>query len=458
MDPAIRRLAATGTVRAVTVSVLMPDCRPVKASCHSQEQPSLFGRQIGPTSESAVGPANGQPAGVLTLQDCAATGNVDLSVCLECGECISRCFLADGYPDMNPRKLIRKVVTGQGRDLIDSEFIWACTLCGRCTTDCRMGIRMDEVVRDLRGVAWSEGKAPARIVEGVAKALEFGNNTGMEAEAFVDMAEWLAEETEDEMEDLPEGGLKVPFDREGAEILYIPNPREYTSNPTMFQTYLKFFTYAEADWTLSSRMFDITNWAYYLGDQEAAVRLVRNLVDEARRLGVKILLSTECGHGFKILRKDAEQWLGEPLGFEVLSVVELAHRFLKEGRLTVNADSCEGPVTYHDPCNVGRKLSIFGPPRELITAVASDFVEMWPNRKYSICCGGGGSVGQNSDMGQKRLEHARSKRDQILRTGASILTTSCQNCLSQLHDLQARYDMPVKVRSVIELMVESIEA
>ncbi len=93
----------------------------------------------------------------------------------------------------------------------------------------------------------------------------------------------------------------------------------------MFQTYLKFFTHVEADWTMSSRMFDITNWAYYLGTTSGAV--VENLVDEAGGSGSDILLSTECGHGFKILRKDAETWLGEPLGFEVISVVELAHNW-----------------------------------------------------------------------------------------------------------------------------------
>jgi Fe-S oxidoreductase len=272
------------------------------------------------------------------------------------------------------------------------------------------------------------------------------------------MIEWLTEETEDEMENAPEGGLSVRIDEEGAEILYIPNPREYTSNPSMFQTYLKFFTYVEADWTLSSRMFDITNWAYYLGDQKDAVQLVRNLVDETRRLGARILLSTECGHGFKILRQDAERWLGEPLGFEVLSTVELAHRYLQEGRLPLRGNSIDGPVTYHDPCNVGRKLGIFEAPRELIRAVASDFVEMWPNRRYNMCCGGGGSVLQNVDIGKNRLERARPKHDQIIRTGARVVTTSCQNCLSQLSDLQGRYDMPVQVKSVIELLVESIEA
>lgn len=378
--------------------------------------------------------------------------------CLECGECISRCFLADSYPEMNPRKLVGKVLKGRCEELADSEFIWACTLCGRCTTDCRKELAMDEIVRQLRHVAWQRGMAPERLIEGVQKALEMGNNTGVDSEEFVDTAQWLAEEAEEEMENVTEGSLEVPFDKHGAQILYVPNPREYTSNANMFQTYLKFFTYARADWTLSSRFYDITNWAYYLGDQEAAVQLERNLVDEARRLGVDILLSTECGHGFKILRKDAERWLGEPLGFRVLSIVELAHQYLSEGRLKVTPGVIQQRATYHDPCNVGRKLGIFEPPREILRTVCSDFAEMWPNRKYSLCCGGGGSVIQNPVFGQKRFEHARLKRDQILRTGADILATSCQNCLSQLDDLRSRYDMAVEVKSVIELLVEAVEA
>lgn len=378
--------------------------------------------------------------------------------CLTCGHCISRCFLSDAYPDMNPRKLVHRLAAGKEEELALSEFIWACTLCGRCTTDCPKGIQMDVLIRHLRGIATRMGKAPTRLLEGLQKGLELGNNTGLESEEFTETAEWLAEEVADEMEDAPEDGLEVPIDKVGAEILYIPNPREYTSNPNMFQTYLKFFMYTNTEWTLSSRMFDITNWAYYLGDQEKAVMLLRKLVDEARRLKAKILLSTECGHGFKILRKDAESWLGEPLGMEVLSIVELAHRYLQEGRLNVKPGSIPGKVTYHDPCNVGRKLGVYEPPRDLIRAVASEFVEMWPNRKYSICCGGGGSVAQNTDMGRKRLEHSRIKHDQIMKTGASIVATSCQNCLSQLSDLQARYDMPVQVKSVMELLVEAMES
>lgn len=405
----------------------------------------------------------------MTLTDCtdasamascieARAGGENLLTCLTCGQCVSRCFLSDGYPDMNPRKLIKKVLMGRAQELADSEFIWACTLCGRCTTDCPKGLNMDVIVRNLRGLACDRGHGPESIIKGVQTALKNGNNAGLNAEAFIDTVEWLAEEAEDDTEGLEEGDLAVELDKEGAEYLYIPNPREYTSTPEMFQSYVKLFHYAQADWTISTRIFDITNWAYYLGDDESTVTIARNLVEDARRLKVKALVSTECGHGFKILRKDAERWLGEPLGFEVLGAIELADRWIEEGRISPKPGAIDARVTLHDPCNVGRKLGIFEEPRNILRTVAQEFVEMWPNRKYSICCGGGGSVGQNSNMGKKKLEHARMKHDQILRTGAGILSTCCQNCLSQLGDLQSRYEMPLEVKSVIQLLVEAIEA
>ena len=396
----------------------------------------------------------GNPASVISER----TGGENLLACLTCGQCVSRCFLIDGYPDMNPRKFIRKVLLGRSEEMADSEFIWACTLCGRCTTDCPKDLKMDVIIRNIRALACERGHGPERIVKGVETALKMGNNVGMDAESFIDTVEWLVEELEDEMEGVEEGDMAVELDREGAEYLYIPNPREYTSTLEVFQSYLKMFHYAKADWTMSSKVFDITNWADYLDDRESAVTIVRTMVEEARRLKIKTLVSTECGHGFKILRKDAERWLGEPLGFEVLGAVELADRWLKEGRLPVKPGVIESRVTYHDPCNVGRKLGIFEEPRNILNTLTQEFVDMWPNRTHGICCGGGGSVGQNTDMAKKRLEHAKSKRDQILRTKADILATCCQNCLSQFGDLQSRYEMPIEVKSVIQLLVEAIES
>ncbi len=234
-----------------------------------------------------MGLENNLPASSLAEAISRRFGGENLKACLTCGQCISRCFLTDGYPEMNPRKFIRKVLMGRSQELADSEFIWACTLCGRCTTECPKGISMDVIVRSVRGLAHVQGKGPKRIEEGLVKIREVGNNLGMDSEEFVDTIQWLAEEAAEDIEGIDDGDFEVPFDKEGAEYLYVPNPREYTSTPHMAGVYLKFFLASGVDWTMSSTVYDISNWAYYMGDEELNLLVVRNMVDEARRLGVK---------------------------------------------------------------------------------------------------------------------------------------------------------------------------
>jgi Fe-S oxidoreductase len=385
------------------------------------------------------------------------SGGKELNHCLTCQECVSQCFLSNHYPGMNPREIPLKILEGNIQDLLASEFVWACTLCNRCVADCPKHLKMDNMVRAVRGVAHDLGKGPARLEEGVAKIREVGNSIGIDEEEFVETLQWLGEDAAGEIEGLDEDDFSIPIDKEGAEFLYIPNPREYTSAPNMFSVYLKLFLALDLDWTYASNLRDISNWAYFVGDDETNLWLVRNAVDTAKRLGVKAILATECGHGFKILKQDAEVMMGGPLEFEVLSVVDLAYHSFKEGRLKLRQGAIEETVTYHDPCEVGRKLGCYEAPRELLKFIARKFIEMEPHSKYGVCCGGGGGVLRNEDMGQKRLEFGRSKRDQILATGANIVSTTCQSCLAQLSDLQAHYDLPVKTKTVIELVVESLE-
>lgn len=379
-----------------------------------------------------------------------------LAHCRTCQDCMYTCFLTESYPGVTPRDIPRGVAEGRVQQLVDSEFIWACTLCNRCTVDCPKGLQIDQIVRALRGLARLQGKSPKRLEEGLEKIREFGNSVGIDTEEFVDSVEWLGEELVDEMDGIDEDEFTIPVDREGSELLYIPNPREFTSAPNMFGVYVKFFLTIGAEWTFASNVCDISNWAYYMGDDDTNVKLVRNVVEAARRLGVKALVTTECGHGFKILRKDAEKLLGEPLGFDVISIVELAHSSFQQGRLKLIKGAVEETVTYHDPCNVGRKLGIYEPPRELLRFLSPNFVEMTHHSKYGLCCGGGGSVAQNTEMGQKRLEFARAIQEEILQSGANIVATSCQMCLAQLNDMQEHYDMPVKMKSVMELVMDSL--
>ncbi len=385
------------------------------------------------------------------------SGGDILKACQTCEECISTCFLSDTYPGMTPRDIPLKILSGNMQELVESEFIWACALCARCTVDCPKNIHMDVIARALRGIARAQGRGYKRLEEGLQQIKETGNSVGISSEEFVENIEWLGEDAAGEIEGLDEDEFKVPIDKQGAEFLYIPNPREFTSAPHLFSVYLKFFLTINADWTFASNLCDISNWAYYMGDDEASLWLIRRTVDTARKLGVKAVVSTECGHGYKVLRKDAEKVIGEPLGFEVTSVVELAHRHFKDGTLKLKKGAIDETVTYHDPCNWGRKLDVYDPPRELLRHIAKEYVDMDPHSRHALCCGGGGGVAQNTDMGQKRLAFAKGKRDQIVATGATTVTSSCQMCLAQLSDIQAHYDLPVTVKSVMELVMESVE-
>jgi Fe-S oxidoreductase len=384
-------------------------------------------------------------------------GGEDLKACLTCEDCVSTCFLTDAYEGLTPRDIPLKIMSGKAQELVESEFLWACTLCGRCMVDCPKNVHIDVIARALRGIARGQGRGPKRLEEGLQQIKEIGNSVGISTEEFVENIEWLGEDAAGEIEGLDEDEFTVPIDKEGAEYLYIPNPREFTSAPHLFSVYLKLFLAIGADWTFASNLCDISNWAYYLGDDETNLWLIRRTVDTARKLGVKAVVSTECGHGYKVLRKDAEKVIGEPLGFEVTSVVELAHKHFKNGSLKLKKGAIDETVTYHDPCNWGRKLDIYEPPRELLKHIAKEDVEMEPHGKLALCCAGGGSVAQNTDMGQKRLAFAKGKRDQIVATGATMVTSSCQMCLAQLSDIQAHYDLPVQVKSVMELVIESLE-
>jgi heterodisulfide reductase subunit C len=156
---------------------------------------------------------------------------------------------------MPPPEIPRALLESRVTELVDSEFIWACTLCGRCTLECPEGLDMDRIMRVVRGQGVREDKVPKRLKEGLDKIRETGNSIGVDAEEFVDTLQWLAEEAAEEIEGV-DGQPEIPIDEEGAEFLYLPNPREYTSTPHMFSVYWKFFLATAADWTYASDVCD----------------------------------------------------------------------------------------------------------------------------------------------------------------------------------------------------------
>jgi glycolate oxidase iron-sulfur subunit len=83
-------------------------------------------------------------------------------------------------------------------------------------------------------------------------------------------------------------------------------------------------------------------------------------------------------------------------------------------------------LTYHDPCHLVRGQGVKNQPRELLKA-AGVFVEM---KDADTCCGGAGSF--HIDYPDISMEFISRKRNNVEKTGASIVVTGCPGCLIQL--------------------------
>ena len=54
------------------------------------------------------------------------------------------------------------------------------------------------------------------------------------------------------------------------------------------------------------------------------------------------------------------------------------------------------------------------------------------------------------------MKSARVKVDQVKQTGAKILSTACENCHSQLSDLNEHYKMGVEVKFLSSMVADAL--
>ena len=197
-------------------------------------------------------------------------------------------------------------------------------------------------------------------------------------------------------------------------------------------------------------VLSVTGPAAFLGDPEKMQFIANRVVNEAKALGVKEVVIVECGTAYRI-----PKFLIGPLPFKVSSIVEVIHRYIREGKIKVKEKSIADALTYHDPCQLGRNGGVYEEPREILNMLATDYREMTPNREFNWCCGGGGGL-QALDNEQFRIKSSKPKRDQIVATGAKIVVSACENCISQLDTIKAGYGLDVSVKSLTELVVENL--
>ncbi|MDH7486836.1 MAG: (Fe-S)-binding protein [Anaerolineae bacterium] len=391
-------------------------------------------------------------------------------ICVRCGACIDAChfYVVSGDPAHIPAyrmTLAKKVMQGrvsdgnrlhnwyreawgqESRTAAELErAMWECTGCRRCAVFCPFALDTALLVSAGRYSLLQEGIGPQMIAEIGNAEVSKGEIIEMIQEFYVDQTKELEARLQKEF--APD--LRIPVEKEGARVLYVPLVGEHAIVPLA-----KVFHAAQEDWTLS--LFTATNHSFFVGDMDKARQAAHWIVQEARRLGVKAIAYPECGHATRTLLSFFESWFGDEIaGIERISVVQLVASYLAEGRIRVKSGTFDVPLTYHDPCNLGRNSGIFEEPRALLRAVATDFRELTPNRELNWCCGGGGGLIAAPEMKEIRMKAGRPKAEQIRQTGAQWVVTTCENCKTQLGDLNEHYGLGIEIKGLVDLVAEAL--
>jgi Fe-S oxidoreductase len=403
-----------------------------------------------------------------------------LEACVHCGMCTDQCHyvLANpgdvtympSYKADKLRKLFKAHVDWTGKifpwwvgaksvytdeeleELKDVVF-GKCTNCRRCTVNCPMGVDMAVFNRMARGLLVSVGVMPEGVAHVAKDQWEVGNQMGVLKEDYLDTLQWMEEELQAEYNDPT---IKIPVDKKGADIMYTINPREAKYDPRTIAEAAAIFHFAGENWTMSSEGWDMTNFGLFNGDDDLGGAVAKRLFDAADALGVKKVVISECGHGYRSTRCEGQNWGGRDISFEMESSVITMLRYIKEGKIKVDKTKNPEPVTYHDSCNNARSCGMTEEPRELLNMVCMDFREMYPNRAENFCCTGGGGAMSMSEYAPRRLKSAVVKANQLRETGAKTVITSCHNCVDGLSDLIKHYDLNMDVKQLVNLVTKAM--
>jgi Fe-S oxidoreductase len=427
----------------------------------SVDKPRVAAR--GPVSEPHAAPSS-DPAAEATrsfVKDFGRTAAVYLESCIHCGMCAEACHFHEVTGEakytpvwkLEPFKQAYKreygpfapfyrllglkspVTASQLREwqhlLYDS-----CTVCGRCSLMCPMGIDIAGLIEQARYGMGRAGLAPPELAAAAAREPDVA--------AFRDLVGRLAREH----------GVEIPLDKAKAEILCTTSAMDIEHYPGAIVALARVMKHVGADWTFASEAFDARNYGLIAGDERRQRELTVRIVEAARARGAKVLLVPECGHGYGALRWMGAESYGQPLPFRVLHVSEFLAESLREKRLRVK--TIGKTATFHDPCQVTRRGGAVDAPREVLAALGVELKETFPTRGTNWCCGGGGGVVDIPRAQPLRRRVFQLKMNQIDDTGAELPVTSCSTCRRSFDDGAAQQQWDKSMHGLLELVAGNL--
>jgi Fe-S oxidoreductase/nitrate reductase gamma subunit len=375
--------------------------------------------------------------------------------CAECGRCDRACPAFASGQVLSPKDLVHEVKVmvlgaasrGNGNgsliDAVGAEAVWACTTCMACMERCPVFNEHVPLIVQMRRHLIGQGEVGAGVQDVLMGMTRYGNSFGQSPR---NRAKWTR--------DL---GFEVKDARkEPVEYLWFVG--DYAS----FDPRVQEITRAAA------RVFHQAGLDFGIlheGEQNAGNDVRRlgeeGLFDMLREKNLAALASSQFKaivttdpHTYHVLKHEYG------LDGRVKHYTEVFEDLISSGRLPVSANG-SAPVTYHDPCYLGRYGGVYEAPRRVLQGLGLKLVEMPRNRSSAYCCGaGGGRIWMEDAAGGGERPAESRVREAAGLQGVGTLVVACPKDLVMFRDALKTTGLEGKlgVRDMAELVEDAIGA
>ncbi|MFN7914629.1 MAG: (Fe-S)-binding protein [Vicinamibacterales bacterium] len=367
-----------------------------------------------------------EQVGLETLKDLGSKSVLDAFTCVECGRCQVNCPAWGAGKELNPKAIILQTQAGLlGKpgetklvDLYSEKVLWQCTTCGACENQCPVGIEHLPILIGARRGLVSNGEAPEYLGAMYNNLERRSNIWGLsydQRQKFVDSAQ-----------------LEIFDPRKHDVLVWLGCAGAFEADfQKSLRSLFEILTKKGVSFGVLSKERCTGDAAKRTGNEYMYQELATANIEDLKAASPKTIL-TSCPHCVKTIGEDYRKF-----GYTVNIVHSAAYvEELTHGDRAVLSGGLE-PVTYHDPCYLGRYAGKVDEPRALLRRFGATIAEPVRNRENPYCCGaGGGLLFEDTDAEPgTRISDVRFK--QLRETGAGTVVTACPFCSIMLKGAQS---------------------
>ena len=410
-------------------------------------------------------PESAGAVGIAKITDLTWKQLLNLDACTKCGRCHEACpARAVGAP-LSPRDVILSLrefanatlesgvlppaaslaVHGKAPGQVAMETLWSCRTCMACVEICPVAVEHVPIIVQMRRKLVEEGAMEPLLAKTLQTIHKTGNSFG---ESRRKRGAWT--------KPLPfavKDARKQPVD-----VLWFVG--DYASfdprNQKVSQTFAALLGEAGVDFgILYDGESNAGNDVRRVGEEGLYEVLAASNVAALGAANFKSVVTTDP-HSYNTIRNEYPDFGGR---FEIEHYTTLIRRLFADGRLRVTKP-LRYRVTFHDPCHLGRFNKGYEAPRELLSLLGCELVEMGRCRANSFCCGaGGGRIWMQDPAGAEKPAQNRMKEAAAI-PGLEVYVVSCPKDLTMFEDALKTTGNEGRfvVRELIELIREAVPA